>query len=290
MSRTVHLTKGGIMHPKVRYKDIDIVSCFGVGLMHVLAVFGFWYFSVSGFIICIALAFLTGWIGITLCYHRLLTHGSFKTYPWCKYVLAIMGTFAYQGGPIKWVGIHRLHHKHADEELDPHTPNHGFSWSHMLWVLLRDPDEIDPRDAAKDLSRDLGLVIIDKLCYFPQIFLAAALYGIGYWIGGNDLGLSWVFWGIGVRTSVMYHATWFVNSACHTWGYRNFDTRDRSTNLWWVAWLSAGEGWHNNHHHQQRSASHGMRWYEFDPTYRMIQLLGICGLAWNIVEPQPPED
>ena len=121
------------------------------------------------------------------------------------------------------------------------------------------------------------------------LLLAAILFALGWmWLGTAMGGISWVLWGVCARVVVMYHATWFVNSAAHTWGYRNFETGDDSRNNWWVALMSFGEGWHNNHHAQQRSAAHGMRWYEIDITYITILLMHACGLAWKVVKPQRP--
>ncbi|HEX7010008.1 MAG TPA: fatty acid desaturase [Phycisphaeraceae bacterium] len=261
----------------------------GIGTLHAGSLLGPLYFSWSAVLAAAALVWLTGGLGITLCYHRLLTHRSFKTPKWFEYFLTILGCMAWQGGPIQWVGTHRIHHKHSDQELDPHTPKHGFTWAHIFWCMHKESEGQVAADAAKDLQRDPVMRLIDRYFWLPQLFLAGALYGIGHGLaaaGFHTSGLSWLIWGVCVRTVVVYHGTWFVNSASHTWGYRNFNTRDHSTNLWWVALLSFGEGWHNNHHAFQRSAAHGLRWFEFDATYLTIRLLGWMGLAWDIVLPQ----
>ena len=226
---------------------------------------------------------LCGGLGICVCFHRLLTHRSFKTPKIVEYVLTILGTMNWQGSPIKWVGVHRLHHQHSDEEEDPHSPKHGFNWSHVLWCVIKAPKGSRRRDAAKDLQRDPVMRIIDRWHFVPLILLAFAVYFLGEFL--FQAGWSWVVWGVCVRTVFTYHATWFVNSAGHTWGYRNFDTGDDSKNIWWVSLLSFGEGWHNNHHASQRSARHGMRWWEFDMTYLTIRLMKLMGLARDIIEP-----
>jgi len=219
-----------------------------------------------------------------------LTHRSFKTPRWLEYTLTTIACAAWQGGPAEWVGMHRLHHRHSDADHDPHSPRHGFTWSHMLWMLHGEIEGLHARDAAKDLMRDPIMRWIDRLFWMPQLVLAAALLSLGWWIGGPMLGVSWVVWAVALRTVVVFHGTWFVNSATHTWGYQNYrDTGDHSTNLWWVALLSFGEGWHNNHHAHPRSAAHGLRWFELDPTYWTIRLLEAASLARDVKHPSPEQ-
>jgi len=279
-------------HRTINPKRLDWPVVGGIAVMHLGCLFAPFYFSWSGFVAAAILYWLTGAIGITLCYHRLLTHRSFKTPKWFEYLLTGIACLAWQGGPVQWVGIHRLHHQHSDEELDPHSPKHGFVWSHMFWCMHKQPEGRDPKAAAKDLGRDPGMRLINKFFWVPQVLLVGVIYAAGNWaaqLGYQTSGLSWLLWCVCVRTVVVYHATWFVNSASHTWGYRNYDTNDISTNLWWVALLSFGEGWHNNHHAYQRSAAHGLRWFEFDLTYWTIRLLGLMGLARDIVLPKPEQ-
>ncbi len=273
-------------------KELDWPVVIGIAGMHVGCLLAPFYFSWTALVIALFLYWLTGAIGITLCYHRLLTHRSFKTPKWFEYLLTAIACLAWQGGPVQWVGVHRLHHRHSDDELDPHSPKHGFTWAHMFWCMHKQPDGRDPAAAAKDLNRDPGMRLINKYFWIPQLLLVAMIYAAGEWVSGFGLqtsGLSWLLWGVCVRTVFVYHATWFVNSASHTWGYRNYDTNDISTNLWWVALLSFGEGWHNNHHAIQRSAAHGLRWFELDPTYWTIRLLSWVGLAKDIVLPRPDQ-
>lgn len=269
-------------------RNLDWSVAIGILAMHVGVLLAPFYFTWTALAIVPLLYWLTASVGITLGYHRLLTHGSFKTPKWFKYLLTTVGCTAWQGAPVQWVGVHRIHHQHSDKDLDPHTPRHGFSWAHVLWCMFRLSEGRVGTDAAKDLLRDPGMRVINRLSWAPQLILMVVLFLLGEWVGSRGIsatGMSWVVWGIFVRTVLCYHATWFVNSASHTWGYRTFQTNDNSRNLWWVALISFGEGWHNNHHAHQRSAAHGLRWFEFDPTYMTIKILRRVGLAWDVVKP-----
>jgi stearoyl-CoA desaturase (delta-9 desaturase) len=267
------------------WRTIDWPVTIAFVILHLGVLAAPFFFSWSGLIVAFGLAWLTGMWGVTIGYHRLLTHRSFRTPKWFEYLVATFGTLSLQGGPIQWVGTHRIHHKHSDEETDPHTPRHGFTWAHILWCLKTTGEDGSPgASAARDLERDPVLRMLNLLHWLPSVLVAVALYFAGEWYGG--LGWSWVVWGVAVRTVFVFHVTWFVNSAAHTWGYRNFETTDGSTNNWWVALLSFGEGWHNNHHADQRSARHGMRWFELDLTYWMIRALSLVGLARDIKRPQ----
>ena len=289
---TGHLTVGdGPKRRRLTAKRLDWPVTIGLVMMHIGCLFAPFCFSWSGLVVAVVLIWLTGGLGITLCYHRLLTHRSFSTPKWFEYLLTVLGCLAGQGGPIQWVGIHRIHHKHSDQAPDPHSPTHGFAWSHVFWCLQKNQGGMPwtAGNAARDLCRDRGMRLLNKYYILPQLLAVAACYAGGQWAayhGWETSGWSWVVWGVAVRTVFVYHNTWFVNSASHTWGYRNYQTDDHSTNLWWVALLSFGEGWHNNHHGDQRAASHGRRWFEFDITYWTIRLLGSIGLAHDIVTPR----
>ena len=251
--------------------------------VHVVALAAPWYFSWSGLAWCVVLFWVTSGLGITLGWHRLLTHRSFETYRPVRLLLTVIGCLTLQHGPIEWVGTHRQHHGHTDGEHDPHSPRHGFVWSHMRWTFMRTTP--DPRGAAKDLQRDPAVAWIDRWYWAFPLLLGLALYAGGELIEPG-LGWSWVVWGGALRTVLVFHAIWFVNSAAHTWGYKNFpDADDESRNNWWVALIAFGEGWHNNHHAQPRCAAHGRRWFEFDPTWLTIRLMRRLGLAWSVHEP-----
>jgi fatty-acid desaturase len=262
---------------------VCMATMHGLALVAVVPAFFHW----SGLVLVPVMFYLAGGLGVCLGYHRLLTHRSFHTPKAVEYALTALGTLSYQGGPLQWVGTHRIHHKESDGPHDPHSPQHGFAWSHMFWCFLRHPDGQDPLEATRDLQRDKMIAFLDRYFFVPQMIVAAALFAIGWWALGSWVGgACWVVWGVGVRTVLIYHATWFVNSAAHTWGSRRFDTPDGSRNNWWVALISFGEGWHNNHHAQQRSAAHGMRWWELDPTFWVIVLMEKVGLATRVVRPR----
>lgn len=286
---TNHFSSGkGPLRRRLTVRRLDWPVVLGIAAMHIGCFFAPFYFSWSGLVVAAVLVWLTAGMGITLCFHRLLTHRSFRTPKWFEYLLTTLGCLACQGGPIQWVGIHRLHHKHSDQTHDPHSPTHGFAWSHVFWCLHKNQGTMPwtASSAAQDLCRDPGMRLLNKFFLVPQLLVIAMCYAggqFGAYSGWETSGWSWVIWGVAVRTVFVYHGTWFVNSAAHTWGYRNYQTNDNSTNLWWVALLSFGEGWHNNHHGDQRAAAHGRRWFELDVTYWTIRLLGLVGLARDIV-------
>jgi fatty-acid desaturase len=210
-------------------------------------------------------------------YHRLLTHRGYKTPKWVEYFLTVCATLALEGGPIFWVATHRIHHQYSDQEGDPHSPIDGKWWAHMGWILMGKSMHHDTTTLARyvpDLAKDKFHVWITKYHYVPMIVLGVILLAIG--------GLPLMMWGVFVRTVVGLHATWLVNSATHSWGTRRFATRDLSTNSWWVALLTFGEGWHNNHHAHPTAAQHGFRWFEVDMNWYGIWTLKTLGLAWDI--------
>jgi stearoyl-CoA desaturase (delta-9 desaturase) len=263
-------------------------TVFAIGGIHLAALLALnpAYYSRSGLVLGIVLYFVAGMLGVTLCFHRLLTHRSFQTYKWMEYFLTFCGVLALQSGPMQWVAQHRIHHKEADDEPDPHSPLVTFLWAHMGWLFVTVPGchaYEDYSRFAKDLARDPVQRFFAR--YFFQIWagFAVLVYLAGELYGG--LGMSWLVWGVLVRQVLLWHATWLVNSATHLWGYRNYKTDEESTNNWWVALFAFGEGWHNNHHADQRSAAHGQRWFEIDITYMLIRLMGLTGLAWSINEP-----
>lgn len=260
-------------------------SVIWIGALHLGALLALipGYFSWSALAVCLFLHWLTGGIGICMTYHRLLTHRSFALRPyWLEYVLTALGTCASEGGPIGWVADHRRHHAFSDEEDDAHTPLQGFFWAHMCWWMMFDEDSRHTlayyERWAPDLQKDPVHRWLDRYHFIFTLLMFAGLYALG--------GMSWLVWGGFFRSVFVLHSTWLVNSASHIWGYRTHLTRDKSTNLWWVALLTYGEGWHNNHHAFQTSARHGLRWWEVDLTYEAIRLMKLCGIAHNIKLPR----
>lgn len=252
----------------------------GIAVLHLACLAAPFTFSWSALAVAVFLYWAVCGLGISMGYHRLFTHRGFETSRFFYILLATLGTMNFQGGPIQWVGIHRIHHRDSDTEHDPHSPRHGFLWAHVLWCLARDPLGRDVTAAAGDLKKDPVMVWLERWFWVPQAVLAAVLYLVGGW--------SWVIWGVAVRTVFTYHATWLVNSASHLWGYRNFETKDDSRNNWWVALISWGEGWHNNHHAHQRSARHGLKWCEPDPTWWSLVFLRKLGIVRKLYAAEAP--
>lgn len=233
------------------------------------------YVDAGAIAVFLAGIWLFGGLGICLGFHRLLTHRAFRAPRWLERTLAVLGCLAWQGSPIQWAAVHRLHHLDADGPSDPHSPRRSLLWSHMLWIFQKRPIERPVEEVAKDLLRDPFMRWLHRWFWTLQLPLAGLLFAAG--------GLSWVVWGVFVRTTVVWHGTWLINSASHRWGYRNFDLDDDSRNLWWVAWLTFGEGWHNNHHRHAAAAQHGLRRWEIDLTGRTIRLLERIGLVDRVV-------
>ena len=231
-------------------------------------------FSWTAVGLALFLHWVTGGLGITLGFHRLLTHRSFKTPKWLEYFFIFCGTLACEGGVFDWVGLHRIHHMHSDDEQDPHDSHRGFWWSHMGWMLHELPIKSEIDRFIKDIADDPVYKFLQANFILIQFALGILLFFVGGW--------SFVVWGIFVRIVAVFHCTWLVNSATHKFGYRTYDSGDSSTNCWWVALLTYGEGWHNNHHAFQYSARHGLQWWEIDTTWMMIQLLQAFGLATNV--------
>lgn len=231
-------------------------------------------FSWKAVLLALVLHWLTAGIGITLGWHRLVTHRSFQVPKWLEYFLVFCGTLSMQGGPIWWVGLHRHHHLYSDQPNDHHDSRKGFWWSHIEWMFREVPAEAEIPRFTKDIADDPVYQFLDKYFLPIQVVLAIVLYLWGGW--------PFVVWGIFVRLVTVYHTTWLVNSATHAFGYRTFETTDHSTNCWWVALLTFGEGWHNNHHAYQYSARHGLQWWELDLTWLTIRLLQLLGLATKV--------
>lgn len=248
--------------------------------VHLGALLAPWTFSWSGLWVGVAMYIVTAG-GITIGFHRLLTHRSYKTSKWLEYVFTLCGTLACQGGPISWTVVHRLHHKHSDDAGDPHSARTGFWWSHMGWMFVNIPRKVSQEVRERitpDLMKDPVHRTIDRHMLTIAVMSGALLFHFGGW--------SWLVYGMFLRLTLVYHATWLVNSAAHKFGYRTHATRDLSTNCWWVALLTFGEGWHNNHHAFPRSARHGLGWWELDLTFLVISGLEKLGLVWDVHLPK----
>jgi fatty-acid desaturase len=260
-----------------RYGKLNVLTCLVLIWFHIQAVAAFFTFTWTNLITAVVLYWIAGGWGISMGYHRLHTHRGFKTYKPLEYFLAICGTLTLEGGPIFWVATHRLHHQYSDETEDPHTPRVSGFWAHMGWILFGDAHHNDTARMgryAPDLVKDPFYRWLTTYHWVPLTALGFTLLAIGGW------GL--VNWAIFLRVVLGLHATWLVNSATHLWGRRRFATKDDSRNTWWVALLTFGEGWHNNHHAHPTSARHGLAWYELDPTWIALKVLRAVGLVWDI--------
>ena len=256
---------------------INWITFIAMTAFHVGAVAAFWYIDLGAILTAVLLWWVAGSLGIGMAYHRLLTHRGYKTPKLMEYFLTTCATLALEGGPIFWVATHRIHHQNSDKPGDPHSPREGALWAHIGWILMGKGMHHDTeilKRYAPDLCKDPFHVWMSKWHWVPQTLL-----GIGLLVFG---GLPYLLWGLFFRTTFLLHATWLVNSATHIWGSRRFQTRDDSTNLWWVALLSFGEGWHNNHHAHPVSARHGLAWYEIDMNWMGITVMKALGLAWDI--------
>ena len=224
---------------------------------------------------------------ITAFYHRYFSHRAFRTSRAMQFVFAALGATAVQRGPLWWASQHRHHHAHADDEHDAHSPRrHGFAWSHLGWFLSS--EHFGTRhELVADLARYPELRFLDRFDALVPALFAAALYGAGeglaQWLPALDTnGPQMLVWGFAISTVALYHATFTVNSLAHSVGHRRYATRDDSRNNWWLALLTFGEGWHNNHHHFPGSARQGFYWWEIDLTYYGLRLLSALGLAWDL--------
>lgn len=229
-------------------------------------------------VLCVVL-FVTRALALTAGFHRYFAHRSFKTTRWFQFVLGWAGTTLVQGSPAWWAANHRRHHLHSDTDDDPHSPvARSAWWGYVGWVLAQDARAMD-WSRVKDWARYPELRWLERWESVPPVLLAGACYLIAGWPG--------VVWGFLISTIGVYHITFLLNCVCHLFGSRRFDTADHSRNNWWVALLTFGEGWHNNHHHYPSCARAGFRWWEFDPTYYTLQALSWVGLVWDLRQPTP---
>ncbi len=272
-----------------------------VAVYHAIAVLALvpWFFSWTGVALAIGGVYVFGGLGINLCYHRLLTHRGLVVPKWLEYAFAILGVCSMQDTPARWVAVHRRHHEHSDRRDDPHSPLAGFLWGHVGWMLAENADLVRLRiydRYAKDILRDPFYRRLERTLLYPVIVVSSwavfFLAGLGAGLlAGNgaaaaaQFGASLLIWGVFVRIVLVWHITWSVNSLAHVWGYQNYDTGEQSRNNWFVAILTSGEGWHNNHHADARSARHGHRWWEIDLIYAFVRGLEAVGLAKDVCRP-----
>jgi stearoyl-CoA desaturase (Delta-9 desaturase) len=241
-------------------------------------------------VLLLAGMYLVTAFGVTVGYHRMLTHRSFQAHKTTEYLFAVLGSMALQGSVLDWVADHRKHHAHTDEEGDPHSPHVGHGsgvrglWhAHTGW-LLENHGQADWKRYARDLYEDQGMRRITRAFPWIALLSLALPAALGALLHGSLAGaLRGLLWGGLVRVFLVHHVTWSINSVCHFFGRRRFDVDDHSTNVFWLALPSLGEAWHHNHHAFPRSAAHGLRWWEIDPSAMVIAAMERLGLAWNVV-------
>jgi fatty-acid desaturase len=247
--------------------------------IHSISLLGLWFWPRAVDIALFLGIYLLTCLGIGIGYHRLLTHRGFVCPRWLRLSLTWIGCAALQGGPARWVSMHRRHHRAADREGDPHSPLAGFFHGHVGWVMRWDEqDAADHHKLVPDVSgQDPLMRLLDRglLFMLPWALTGVLCFAIAGWRG--------VLWGTFIRTLALWHVTWCVNSICHRWGRQPNKTRDESRNVWWVGLLSLGEGWHNNHHAKPAAALHGWRWYEIDVSGYVIRLLARLRLIRQVV-------
>lgn len=273
-----------------------------IGLFHVLALLALvpYFFTWTAAITAVVGIFVFGQ-GINLCYHRLLSHRSFVVPGWLERFFVIVALCCLQDTPGKWVAIHRFHHNHSDHQPDPHSPLVNFLWSHVGWLVIRNPGAHNIavyRKYASDILSNPFYLKLEKTLLWVWIYIAhAALFaaigfGVGWFVGGDlataaRFGASMLVWGVILRTVLVWHITWSVNSLTHLFGYQRYkNTDDNSRNNWLVGLVAVGEGWHNNHHHDPAAATTQRSWWEIDMTYYFIVLLERVGLATRVTKPR----
>ena len=272
-------TGGGPVHPG--RKNINWATLGFMAAIHGLAVIAllpqFW--SWQAIVTFLVLYWITACLGVTIGYHRLLSHRSFRVPHWLERFFATCGAISCQQGPLDWVGLHRHHHKFSDTDVDHHTSLKGLWWSHMGWMF----EDIPAMQAVPRLTGDLAKDPYYRWLNNNFLLLQVPLAGLLFWIGTVTGAGGWalVLWGIPLRLMLVYHCTWLVNSATHYWGDAPHNSGDSSRNNAWVAALTFGEGWHNNHHAFPHSARHGFG-RQIDLTWMHIQLMGALGLATQV--------
>ncbi len=268
-------------------KSIDWLRCLPFIGMHV-ACFAVIQVGWSPIAVAVALfMYMIRMFAITAFYHRYFSHKSFRTSRTFQFVGALLGAMAVQRGPLWWAAHHRHHHVHSDGDADTHSPvKEGFWWSHAGWFLSRENFPTRWKN-VKDWSRYPELVFLDRFDTVVPLLYAASMFGVGVLLellapnlGTN--GWQMLVWGFVISTVVLYHATFTINSLAHRFGKKNYATKDQSRNNFWLALLTFGEGWHNNHHYYPRTVRQGFQWWEVDLTYAILKLLSVFGLVWDM--------
>ncbi|MFN6356825.1 MAG: acyl-CoA desaturase [Cyanobacteriota bacterium] len=262
-----------------------ILASIPYGLMHLACLGVFWTgISWDAVLVCLA-SYVIRMFGVTAVYHRYFSHRTFRTSRFFQFLLALLATSSAQLGPLWWAATHRHHHATSDTVIDPHSPrHHGFWWSHMGWFLHPDNRQENLK-AIRDYARFPELVFIDRWSLLSPTLLAIATFALGWGLqqaGRPTSGMQMLVWGFFVSTVLLYHGTYTINSLSHVFGSQRFNTGDDSRNNLFLALITLGEGWHNNHHHCQSSCRQGIYWWEIDITYLALALMARLGLVWDL--------
>lgn len=275
---------------RLKLDDLDYLAIVQFAILHVTCVLAFWAgISWAAVVACLIFYFLRIF-GLSAGYHRYFAHRSFKTSRFFQFVLALLGASAYQKGPLWWAAHHRYHHIHSDTEQDVHSPvKSGFWWAHCGWIFSLKNRGTDEK-MVPNLAKHWELRLIDDLYVLPPLLLAVSIYGLGvllerYLPGLNTSGFQMLVWGFFVSTMLVHHGTYSANSMAHSFGRRRFNTRDGSRNNLFVALITLGDGWHNNHHHYPHSVRHGFYWWEIDVTHYILKGLSLFKVVWDLQTP-----
>ncbi|MBX3134392.1 MAG: acyl-CoA desaturase [Gemmatimonadaceae bacterium] len=264
-------------HAAEYHDDIIYPNTIAFILVHLAPLAAFWSGVTTTSVILAITLYVVRMFGITAGYHRYFSHRSFKTSRLGQFLFALLAMSSTQKSVLWWAALHRHHHRHSDEEDDVHSPLHrGFFYSHVGWIFDKKHDATRVEEVP-DLAKYPELRFLDRHQLLPAIGLAILCFAIDGWSG--------LFIGFFASTAVLYHGTFFINSLAHVHGSQRYVTGDTSRNNWWLAVITLGEGWHNNHHAYQRSTRQGFRWYEFDPTYYALKVMSWLGLVWDLGEP-----
>ena len=268
-------------------KSVDWTRTIPFILLHISVLFVFLVGWSPVAILTALVLYAVRMFAITGFYHRYFSHKAFKTSRAVQFIFALIGASSVQRGPLWWAAHHRVHHVNSDGKNDEHSPRlHGFLWSHMGWFLSRHNFSTN-LDRISDFAKYPELKFIDRFDILVPVLLALLLFGLGesishFYPGAGTSGWQMVVWGFVISTLILYHITFTINSLAHTIGKRRFKTRDDSRNNWFLALLTFGEGWHNNHHYYPGSARQGFRWWEIDISYYILKLLQSMGLIWDL--------
>lgn len=267
-------------------RQIDWLRILPFVLLHVACLSVLWV-GVSSFAVLFMLLFyVLRMFAITAFYHRYFAHKTFETSRIVQFIFALIGTMSSQRGPLWWAAHHRHHHRFADEDADKHSPQHGFWYSHMGWFLNRQNFATN-KPAIKDWLKYPELIWLDRFSLPIVIFTAIGIYALGsflaaYYPALQTSGLQLLVWGFLISTLLLTHATLMINSLAHRYGSRDFDTDDHSRNNAWLAIITLGEGWHNNHHFYAGSVRQGFYWWQIDISFYILKIMSWFGLVWNL--------